>query len=245
MPHVQAQNNWSFAFSLYGGLPVLKESTKPDNFYLAHYDAGFGGSGAVYYTTKSNWQFGLLLSGEVLFTNRQKTEAAIVQQYSNAEFLNKVAIGGDPGIFSLQAEIGKLFRLGKWQITPFFRPSIIYFCPSSPVHNFYLKQKTPNGHYYQESHWQFSDTSMQVKFAPLMLTGGIRVSLQMKNYSLYTAVQYHVPSLTMKGVRVQEDFYGTLRSEPFSLQQQYSILGLELGVQIPFPVDEVDSKKNF
>lgn len=112
LPQLWAQSRWSAAFSLYGGLPVLKESTKPDNFYLAHYDAAFAGNVALYYTTKSNWQFGLLLSGEVLFTNRKKTEAALIREYSGEGFLHKVTIGGDPGIVSIQAEMGKLFRVG-------------------------------------------------------------------------------------------------------------------------------------
>jgi hypothetical protein len=229
---IAGKKNWYLSFSACGGLPVFRATTEPDNFYLKNYDAGAGFNIAGYYRSNGGWQFGLLTSVNALFTNRKNTAASIVQRYSGPDFLNKVAIGGDPGIVSLLAEFGKVFKTGKWRFTPFFRSSILYSSPVSSHDNFYLKQKSPNEHYYKETRWQFSDSVQQLRFAPLQLTGGLRVAYQLReNYELYIATQYHFGTITLEGVKQESDFYSVRHTETFRLQQQYSLLGIEIGMQ--------------
>ena len=234
---VAGKDRWMASVSAYGGLPVLKAITEPDNFYLKNYDAGTTFNLGGYYRANTGWQFGLLGSVNVLFTNRSKTEASIIQLYSRPEFLHKVSIGGDPGVLSLMAEVGKVFETGRWRITPFLRSSIVYICPASSDNNFYLKEKVPNEHYYKETYWEFSDTSLQVKFAPLQLSGGLRFGYQLgEQYEIYAAAQYQLGSIRLEGEQRQLDFYGVNSSaRAFRMQQQYSLLGLEIGLHILIP----------
>lgn len=223
-------NKWSIAFGAFGGLPVNR-SSGDQHFYLKNFDAGMGFNAGLFYTAKSNWQFGLLMNADNLFLNRKKSEQAIVQSQSDASLLNRAKGGGDIVTFSIAAEIGKRFLFRKWIVTPFIRSSFLY--SSSASSGFSLKQKIPEEHYFVQTEWRIPDSNMTVHFAPLMLAAGIHADyLLTEKVSIYSSVQYRSATISLNADKQQTDFYGKKTAEQQNFRQAYRLLGLEFGVRI-------------